>query len=204
MPLTYTLHEQANITTVLAKPGNIWDDELIVEVKNKIKDYYTNNDLSQCCYCGTVFQGIHRMNIDIEHILPKSKYRPLTFEPINLNIACKKCNLTSKGQKIDFLHDPVAMGTDYYNSSHYKFIHPNLDTYTDHLKIITSRNGNTILHKYIVQNEQKGRYTYNYFHLEDFEINYINVAQGIKEKSFISEKISALVRRQLLILLSRI
>lgn len=204
MQLTFTPQEEATIAAVLAKPGNIWDDELVAEIKNKIKDYFTDNDISQCCYCGTIFKGVHRISIDIEHILPKGKYRPLTFDPRNLNVACKKCNLTSKGQKIDFLNDPVVMGTDYYNSSHYKFIHPNIDVYNDHLKIITSRNGNNILHKYIVKNEDKGRYTYNYFHLEDFEINFINTAQGIKEKSLISEKISDFIRQQLLNLLSRI
>lgn len=204
MPLTYTPEELSNIDAALAPDGGDWDDKQVAEIRTKIKDYYIKIDFSQCCYCGTIFKGIHRMNIDVEHILPKSRFRAITFDEMNVNVACKKCNLTSKGQKIDFLHNPVAMGTDYYKSSHYKFIHPNLDIYTDHLRIITSRNGNTLLHKYIIRNENKGRYTYNYFHLKDFEINYINVAQGIKEKSLISEKISDFLRTQLLTLLSRI
>jgi len=204
MPLDYTDDELVAINQALLPGGKGWDDDLVVGIRTKIKNYYLVGDFYQCCYCASIFNGVHRISIDVEHILPKGRFRSITFDELNVNVACKKCNLTSKGQKTDFVVDLVAMGTDYYRSEHYKFIHPNLDIYTDHLVIVTNRVGSKYLNKYVIKTQDKGAYTYNYFKLKDFEIDTFNRAQGISEKSVLSEKFSNYLRQSLLTVLSKL
>jgi len=204
MPLNFENQDNINIRTAITAGGNVWANPLLNDVKRKIKDYYIENELPKCCYCSRLFVGEFRMVIDIEHILPQSKYSSLRFDELNLNVACKRCNMEIKKARLDFIVDEIVMGTNYYQSQHYKIIHPNIDKYDDHLKIITGRNGNIILNKYVILTKNKGQFTYDYFELKEFEMNNLNEAQGIKKLSTLSREIPDYLRNQIIKILSKI
>lgn len=82
--------------------------------------------------------------------------------------------------------------------------HPNLDNYTSHIVLTTVRKGNNIYIKYILKNQNKAKYTYDYFQLKSLEVDNINQAQGTKSSRFLNEKISTTIRNSLLSLLTRI
>lgn len=195
-----------NIAKAQLKPNNnLWKDPDLEYLREKIKQYFISLPMTTCSYCYRSLQGEFRMVIDIEHILPKNKYKPLTYEPHNLNVSCKRCNMQYKKEKLDFIKDLVLMGTDYFNSNHYKFIHPNLDTYNDHLKLNIFQFGDSKYIKYIPQrNSKKGPYTYSYFELKNLEINCIDNAQGLQGNINLSDKIKGKLRLGLIKLLTKI
>ncbi|MCW3107825.1 MAG: hypothetical protein JWQ09_2331 [Segetibacter sp.] len=204
MPLIFDATDQADIATAKAVGGKIWYNDCLARLKRKIKDNFTNNDTAQCCYCARLFVGEANIVIDIEHVLPQSQFQTERFEIQNLNIACKRCNMGIKKADLSFIVSIPAMGTNYYKTNHYKLIHPNLDTYTDHIILKTIRRGNAIFIKYISKNPNKGKYTYDYFKLKELEIDTINKAQGTKTAKSISSNISEKIRNSLLSLLTRI
>lgn len=86
-----------------------------------------------------------------------------------------------KGQDITFLNDPAVANEAPEDSVNYKFIHPNLDEYFDHLGYDSIIKNNKKLIKYTVVNSSpKGKYTYDYFKLRELEIDTLNAAQGIE------------------------
>lgn len=204
MALVFDMEDFADIDTAKNAGGKIWENKCLERVKQKIKDNFINDDTSQCCYCARSFKGEFRMVIDIEHILPQSVFSTERFEIQNLNVACKRCNMEIKRADTSFINSIPNMGVNYYHSQHYKLIHPNLDTYTDHIVVKTARTGNSIINKYVYKNNLKGKYTYEYFRLAELEIDTINNAQGGKSNSTISTLISNRIRGALITLLMRI
>jgi len=160
----------------------IWENEKIKPIKDKIKKYFRTKG-NHCCYCQREFVGEFSMVIDIEHILPKSDidFREYMFNPYNLNISCKRCNMEIKGTDISFITSKVEIKSAPFVTEKYKFIHPNLDDYKVHINRIVQINDDTKLVKYNVLTNDKGQYTYDYFKLKKLEINQINEAQGVHD-----------------------
>lgn len=109
-----------------------------------------------------------------------------------------------KKSDTSFIASIPAMGVNYYQSQHYQFIHPNIDTYTTHITLKTIRRGDLIYIKYILKDQDKAKFTYDYFKLKDLEVDTINKAQGAKSTKPLNAKISDGIRRSLLNLLTRI
>ncbi|MBL1411098.1 hypothetical protein [Sphingobacterium faecale] len=204
--MNFTEEDLQNIRTAQDTGGDIWNNELLVDLKARIKRFYRTNGSEVCCYCRRDFQDEFNMVIDIEHILPKSKYEEYMFEMGNLNISCKRCNMPIKGEKDDFVVDKALIRTDYSVPQHYYFIHPNFDTYSnnlDHFRLVVNEAKIT---KYIAKTN-KGRYTYDYFKLSKLEVDSLNQAQGIpssENDSVISDQATAAIKESLEILLSQL
>jgi len=203
MALIFDELDLVDIETAINAGGRIWYNTTLDRLKGKIKDFYTSNDTSKCCYCAKLFQGEFRLVIDIEHVLPQAHFASERFVVQNLNVACKRCNMLIKKDDLTFLFNP-AIANNYYDSSHYKLIHPNLDVYTDHLILNTFRNGDSILNKYVIKTIDKGLFTYQYFQLQETEIDTISKAQGIKENRGLTDKIRGAIRIRLYQLLVKI
>jgi len=170
----------SNIEDAKLQPGRLWDNSNLQYLRDKIRNHFIDVEVPKCCYCWKSFRGQHRLEIDTEHILPQSIYTDLVYKPENLNIACKRCNMGVKRENVEFITDQSTMGTDYFISQHYKLIHPNLDIYVHHIVRKEITEGNFVFLKFIVKNNSdKGKYTYNFFRLEELEIDNINIAQGI-------------------------
>ncbi|AZB33994.1 HNH endonuclease [Chryseobacterium bernardetii] len=203
MSLIFDEQDLNDIAIAEEAGGKIWYNSTLDRLKRKIKDSFTNCETAQCCYCARLFKGEFNMVIDLEHVLPQEHYSTERFNLNNLNIACKRCNMEIKKSDTSFIANKVLMGTNYYDSIHYKIVHPNLDTYANHIIIKQMREGDLILYKYICKDKQKGKYTYDYFKLNELEIDTINEAQGIKQTIktlFIPENF----RRRFLQLLTKI
>lgn len=168
------------IDAAIAKGGDIWNDETLAGIKQRIKAHYRLEDGGHCCYCRRRFQGEFKMDIDIEHVLPKSKFVDFIFQLFNLNISCKRCNMWIKKERTDFLLDAATIAQNCQQSDQYQLIHPNFDKYFEHMD-----------HDVLIRNEvemvkftpkkPKGTYTYDFFKLNELEVDTLNKAQGIKD-----------------------
>lgn len=189
----------ANIQAAISQKDtiDIWDNQLIKPFKRKIKDHFRSIK-NECCYCKKNFTGEFNMVIDIEHILPKSRFEDLMFTIFNLNIACKRCNMNVKNEKVDFLVDLALTRANLQDPSLYRFIHPNFDIYDKHLNYIFNIDNQKKVIKYIVVGEsKKGKFTYDYFRLNELEIDSLNQSQGAKKKEELTDQIDPEIKSQL-------
>lgn len=191
---------------------NIWYSERVKNVKRKIKDYLLTT-CKHCCYCLRPFIGEFRMVIDIEHILPSSIFRELTFDFNNLSLSCKRCNMRIKKDNIDFVDGNLLKITEYlkskehlsryinlcdrgininklkrviYSSANYKFIHPSLDDYSQHLEYINIQINNKSLVIYNPKSS-KGIYTKDFFELNEFQVRDLNIIQFLPDPENLSD-----------------
>ncbi|WP_299846415.1 hypothetical protein [uncultured Paracoccus sp.] len=182
----FTDDEEAAIANALAtekpwdwRPGGA-EEESLRSAKAKIRDCHLARHGDRCCYCRFPLHGGGHFIVDPEHVLPKSNntYRPLAYAVWNLGISCKRCNMQYKGAKIDFVVDAVNDAA-FQDSANYRLIHPNFDSYKDHISISMAMNDDTTLIKYTThQGSEKGSYTYDYFNLREREVGTFDAAQG--------------------------
>jgi len=140
--VNYTLEEKLLSQLLNQQPYDTWDDKLPGlpygsraerdRLKDKIKAELKSIQSGYCAYCGILFMvrggesHIHR-----EHILAKNteRYRKFTFEPLNLVLACSRCNgFDFKGTK-----DYVTYYNDNYSLILVSIVHPHLDNIEHHL-----------------------------------------------------------------------
>lgn len=189
-----------NIEKAINEGGDIWNNKLVSDFKSRVKKYYRDVENEQCCYCKKNFDGEFSMVIDIEHILLKGQpeFIDLMFVLSNLNIACKRCNMQIKGIRTDFVTNIAEVVKDHKNSKLYKFIHPNVDKYFDHIHVYQEIDNDKKLIKYkILSDSKKGQYTFDFFRLNELEIDSINEAQGVDKKTELSNKIDAKIQERL-------
>lgn len=168
-----------NIEEAIRQGGDIWDSQLLKEVKAKIKDFCRIRQGQQCCYCRRQMTGEFKMVIDIEHILPKSKYKKYMFKLVNLAVSCKRCNMPMKREDDSFFTGQKDNYSTHFLSGNYRIIHPNLDVYSQHLEYLVNIVNDKVMIKYNVKSDsEKGRYTYDYFKLMDLEVNSFSDVQG--------------------------
>jgi hypothetical protein len=185
--LVFTDEERAVIAAALAtaKPWD-WTPkgaelDALKAAKAKIRDLHKARHSDRCCYCRFPLHGGGHFIVDPEHVLPKSHYayRPLAYTVWNIGIACKRCNMQYKRSKIDFVID-THNATALQESANYRLIHPNFDLYKAHISIQIEMNDDATLIKYTNQpGSEKGPYTYDYFKLEEREVNSFDEAQGL-------------------------
>ena len=179
--MIFSYKDLANIKEAIRQGGKIWDSTLLKDPKTKIKNFLLTKQGQRCCYCQRPLVGEFRMVIDIEHILPKSKYERYMFNITNLAVACKRCNMSIKRDDTSFFKGTHNNPATHFNSDSYKFIHPNLDDYFLHLDyLVKIVNGKMMIKYNLKNNSSKGQYTYDYFKLIELEVNSFNEAQGIE------------------------
>lgn len=190
--------DAANISAAIQAGGNIWENPLIDSFKQKAKIYYRDLLVEQCCYCRKNTLAEFKMILDIEHILPKSKFPQYMFATFNLSVSCKRCNLNIKKEDTSFVTDLVQADNEPQQSGLYKLIHPNLDDYFQHISYYTQTINNKKIIKYRIVNESiKGQFTYDYFKLSELEVDSLNQAQGLKDDEAVSELIDPATAKQI-------
>lgn len=159
--------------------------DCLISLKGRLRELHMERQGETCCYCKTNLSGGESFMIDREHILPKAKFKELTYEPFNLSVSCKRCNMSYKGQRTDFaVKQLIETGEHYEESNGYQFVHPNLDRWTDHLTRIMAQVDESVLVKYLIKDEsKKGAYTHNYFRFDRLEVQIFDEAQGAKKLS---------------------
>lgn len=108
----------------------MWDkgDVDTKSVKRHINQHCLYYQRCRCAYCERLLQKGENF---IEHFVPKGLYREFTFEPLNLSVACTRCNSTSiKGERDTINNKPAQMK---YRSNEFKIVHPYLDDTDKHI-----------------------------------------------------------------------
>ena len=169
------------------KPGDVQEDA-IKSAKAKIRNLHMKRHGDRCCYCRNNLHGGGHFVIDREHILPKSlkAFKLLAYEVWNLSVACKRCNMQYKKNNVDFVvnqTNEAALQT----SANYLLIHPNYDLYKDHIRFVEIRDDDTTVLKFTRQGTPKGEYTYQYFNLEELEVEKADAFQGRPEQDDLGE-----------------
>ncbi len=124
----------------------------------------------------------HPMGVDIEHVLPKSKYRQLAVTLVNLSVACKRCNMIIKRDRQDFIAGSLSFSddADVCDPSRYLIVHPNVDDYEHNIQAIFIKVGSAFLRKYLnVNGTSKGSHTSDYFRFYELERDSLDEIQGI-------------------------
>lgn len=148
--IVFDASEQAIIAGLTPLEGGEWDDEvedkstgkILVKIgsvvlkserKRVVDDIKAKLIVIQgpyCIYCG--LHSDHCGNLQREHIAPKGKkhYPAFVFEPLNLCLACNRCNCELKRDK------NVASGdkANYMNNT-FSIVHPYFDDITEHLDV---------------------------------------------------------------------
>lgn len=187
--LTFTSQEVQKMKDSVASGHKSWNEQSLKPLKDRIKAHNLIKQMNNCCYCSKELTGEFAMLIDIEHILPKSKFLKHMFSSKNLSISCKRCNMNIKKDDLSFLAVPKAhLPKRVFRSRFYKFIHPNLDNFDEHLLYKVERLGRKRLIKYlIINNSNKGAFNYQYFKLDKLELNTFDDAQNATERVEISD-----------------
>jgi uncharacterized protein (TIGR02646 family) len=180
------------IKLAMSEGGDIWNSSHLKPLKRKIKTYYRNMQGEQCCYCRKNSNGEFNMVLDIEHVLPKGRpeFKKFMFRIENLSVACKRCNMSVKNDDISFISGQADFSIQPFFSGNYKFIHPNVDNYFDHLSYdVTIRNAQKMIKYTAVNDSAKGQFTYDYFKLNELEVDSFSKAQGAQEMFNVSSSI---------------
>lgn len=192
--------------------NSIWKFDKLDTIKSKIKSHLHTKQTT-CCYCYRSFKDEFNMVIDIEHILPSSIFRENTFDLKNLSLACKRCNMRIKKDRIDFLTGNLLKIANYleskpnleryinkcdrirkdiskfdqilYNSKNYLFIHPLLDTSTDHIRYFNLQIDSKSIVMYVPKSH-KGEFSINFFELHKFKTQELNIIQSLNDPDNIS------------------
>lgn len=188
-PYVLTREDVNNIHLAIRAGGNIWSSPHIANFKQLLKSHYRTSQNEQCSYCKRIIRGEFKMVLDIEHILPKGEisFKKFMFNPKNLCVSCKRCNMQIKGTDTSFIVEGASFENEFYASNKYLFIHPHSDNYWDSITYSVAIENDIQLIQYTVVNDcPKGLYTYNYFKLEQLEIDIVDEAQGIEVETISS------------------
>lgn len=132
-PITYTDEEIQKIVDLNLPWDNIENEELKDFKKNLYKKLKSN---SYCPYCRRKLQ---RKKYDqIDHIIYKADYNHYTFQPLNLVLACGRCNNNKLNKNVLLdCHVEDFKGltwSDYpADGTYFKIIHPYYDDYAQHI-----------------------------------------------------------------------
>lgn len=140
-PVIYTLVMKEKIGEFEAIPyklkkGSYWDatdDGDMEDVKKHIKDHYKVVQDYRCPYCQQKIEVDHNGSWDAEHIIPKDTHPQFMFEPRNLCISCKDCNLIKRNKRVLKNQKRIRFPN---RSADYLFCHPHFHIYSDHVNII--------------------------------------------------------------------
>jgi hypothetical protein len=111
---------------------NAWFDKS--SIKARFKKACMQQQSLRCCYCQR-YQDNHNNNLwDLEHILCEDVYPQFFSQPLNLAVACKRCNI-AKRQK-DVLRPPLSRSIKDVpdRQMFYNIPHPHLSNWSDHIR----------------------------------------------------------------------
>ncbi|MBZ7507809.1 HNH endonuclease [Klebsiella michiganensis] len=115
----------------------IWNNTkgVITIIRKQIRRHYLNEQGKHCAYCRMYNHSSHGLSWDIDHILPKDKFPQFLFQPLNLILACRACNIAKKDDVYLVDKSNVSKYKYPHNSDDYEIIHPHFDSYEDNISI---------------------------------------------------------------------
>lgn len=134
-PITYSTASQAVVDAYDNQPkdqksADYWANQAVEPVKREIKVHYIAQQAHRCAYCRHPNYTNNMAVWDAEHIISKQKNPEFMFEPLNLAISCKDCNIAKAEQEVRKTQKVSFPAT----SSEYRIVHPHFDNYDDHIR----------------------------------------------------------------------
>ncbi|UZE07032.1 HNH endonuclease [Pseudomonas corrugata] len=174
---------------------------ILKSLKDRIRAFHLQRQAGLCCYCRDPLPNDSGILVDREHIIPKSHLKILTYVMTNLSVACKRCNMEIKKNKLAILEDPASIEANHLNESAYRIIHPNFEDFEQFIVRKQEQEGKAVLVKFITKLDcDKTSFTLNFFKLRDLERNTFDAAQGIPvptaEQSLVAHALEAEVNNQ--------
>lgn len=168
-PIVFSGDDSNYISTYNGLNHKIWNETTgpIVSLRASVRKHYLEQQGYKCAYCRMLKRENHGLSWDVEHIVPKSEHPRFLFEPENLALACKECNLSKLDQKV--LARALRKNAPYpRDKESYTIIHPHYDKYEDHMEI-AGFGGKVI---YMPKNQNKGKETFIMCNLVRFSYDY--------------------------------
>lgn len=116
--------------------GDYWDttdDKKLIELKKTIKDHYIRFQNYHCAYCRQQIVVTHNAAWDTDHIIAKDLHPKYLFEPRNLCVSCRDCNLNKSNKNVLKRRDRKTFAA---KPSDYIFCHPHFHDYSAHIRIV--------------------------------------------------------------------
>jgi uncharacterized protein (TIGR02646 family) len=134
IPVVYSQASQAIVDAYIAQAKTqqsaaYWADSAIAGLKKEIKDHYIAQQGRRCAYCRHSIYTNNNAVWDAEHVISKRKDPEFMFEPRNLAISCKDCNIAKGEQEVRNTKKAAFPET----SPEYKIVHPHFDDYDAHI-----------------------------------------------------------------------
>lgn len=138
-PITFSAEALKIISNYDMQDHNFWKDEDLVGkvIRKEIRDHYMPLQEYRCAYCNNQNIEDHGLVWDCEHFLPKKGYPRFMFEPRNLVLSCKSCNLAKERYKEELLFAEDKPEIYPENAHDFKLIHPIFESYSDYFKIVS-------------------------------------------------------------------
>lgn len=135
-PVKYDKSNQKVVDAFTALPNDqktssYWGKEEVGPVKVEIKDHYIHEQGNRCSYCNQQILSDNKALWDAEHIIPRSKAPEFMFEPQNLAVSCKDCNIAKGDEEV---RTNPARKSFPNKSEHYRIVHPHFDIHRDHFR----------------------------------------------------------------------
>lgn len=183
-PIKYSSESEDLISDIQTRCGGhltaeIWNADELEPVRSEIKNYYKIEQGYRCSYCWQEILVNHSATWDTEHVVPRSLHPQFIFEPKNLCIACKDCNL-AKGD-VEVLVNKTRK-TYPKKSSAFKIVHPHFDEHEEHIKI-------HIGHIYMPKSD-KGKFTIIHCNLLRFSYGHFGFDTNLASKPKLVEKMT--------------
>jgi hypothetical protein len=198
--------DERNAVNAALAHDDPWDDdaaelrevqEQLRSVKRRIQDFHLKRQGSTCCYCRTNLLGGGPFMTDREHVLPKSRFRSLTYTISNLSVSCKRCNLQFKKNRIDFVVDHESVEAKHDQSDQYLFAHPNFDYLDELIERLSTQVNRKVAVTYKVSNQLKAHFTYEYFNLKELEIDSFQESQGGRSLDEVEQEVRIMLNHEL-------
>lgn len=113
------------------KKSSYWSEDQTKAVRDAIKDHYIAEQDFRCCYCRRQVLSKNKGDWQGDHIIARDNHAKFMFEPRNLAICCRGCNIEKSNKNV--LKNP-ARKTFPVNSSDYLIVHPHFDDYDEHIR----------------------------------------------------------------------
>lgn len=144
----------------------------VTNFKRRLKEFHLLCQDNCCCYCKSELTG-RNIETDREHIIPKDDVRSQTFNPYNLSVACKTCNMTFKGTKKTHIRGWRRFGRtlhkDILDERNYNVVHPNIHYWHDHIDLLSEQSKGISVRIYF-PTTRRGRFTYDLLGLKEREV----------------------------------
>ena len=117
----------------IVEKKNFWskfksDDKELMH--KAIKQHYIKEQQYKCAYCQNEILVNHGMVWDIEHIISRDEEPDFTYEPENLCVCCKDCNVNKSNKKITLKNLTKNLPK---NENEYAIPHPHFSKYCNHI-----------------------------------------------------------------------